>query len=265
MTVKSCGRVQNKKALITGSSTGLGREIALELAREGAEVTLHYARGHQGAKSAAEEINRAGGKAHVVQGDLRKTEDAQRIVREAAAAMGGIDILVNNAGLTDTMRFLEVKPEDFDNLFNLNIRGMFFCAQEAVRYMQKNGNGSIINMSSMHGIASLPGYSIYAPTKGAIIALTKQLSVELAADAIRVNCIAPGCIIVPSDYEKNPDLDVQEIAEAIPMKAVGNPLDVAKLAVFLASDDAKYITGDVTVIDGGILAKAAFATPEAVE
>jgi len=258
-------RLHGKKVLVTGASSGIGRETAIEMAREGAEVVLNYYKNAEGADSAAREINGWGGKAHIVRADLGDVSEARRLAEQAIQMMNGIDILVNNAGISKTYRFFDVTQDEFDELYNVNIRGMFFCSQVAAAYMAENGGGSIVNVSSVHGMASLPGYSVYASTKVAIIQFSRQLAVELARYRIRINCVVPGCILVPRNFEDNLDLDAEEIAKTIPFKTVGTTQDIAKTIIFLASDDAKYITGNVTVVDGGLLAKLAFQTPESVE
>jgi len=172
-------------------------------------------------------------------------------------------VLVNNAGLTETKPFMEFTAEDFDKLYHLNIRGQFFCAQRAVHHMLRQGSGVIINMSSVHALASLPGYSVYAGTKGAIVAWTRQLAVELAPRNIRVNAVTPGWIDVPSDHVKFPDIDLETGGRLIPRRRVGKPLDVAQACAYLASDDADYIVGAVLAIDGGVAARLALESPEA--
>jgi glucose 1-dehydrogenase/3-oxoacyl-[acyl-carrier protein] reductase len=257
------GKLQGKRALVTGSGTGIGREVALEFARQGADVVIHYAGSRAGAESAAEEITRIGRRCTVIQGNLADVEACFQVVDSAAAFLGGLDVLVNNAGLTETHPFLEITPALFDKLYEINIRGQFFCAQRAARYMLEQSGGAIVNMTSVHGLASLPGYSVYAGTKGAIIAWTRELAIELAPRKIRVNAVAPGWIDVPSDHIKFPDIDLQAGGKQIPLHRVGVPLDVARACAYLASDDSDYIAGCVLVIDGGITARLALDSPEA--
>jgi len=256
-------RLTGKKALITGAGAGLGREIAREFARRGADVALHYNASAAGAEQVLAEVKEMNINAALIKADLRDAGEAAALPDRAAEALRGLDILVNNAGLTNSLRFLETGINEYNDMFDLNMRGMFFCSQSAVKYMA--GGGVIINMSSVHGTHSLPGYTAYAATKGAIIAFSRQLSIELAKKNIRVNCIAPGCIIVDKDFERRPDLDVAELGHGIPLGKTGEPIDAARLAAFLASDEANYITGAVIPIDGGLLAKLAFSTPNAVE
>ncbi len=256
------GKLGGKRALVTGAGTGIGREVALELARQGANVALHYAGSQAGSDSAADEIRALGRRSVSIQGDLRQVDACFSVVDSAAEFLGGLDILVNNAGLTETKPFIEFTVVDFDRLYHLNIRGQFFCAQRAVQLMLGHG-GVIINMSSVHALASLPGYSVYAGTKGAIIAWTRQLAIELAPRNIRVNVVTPGWIDVPSDHIKYPDIDLEAGGRQIPRRRIGVPLDIARACAYLASDEADYIAGAVLVIDGGIGAKLALESPEA--
>ncbi len=258
------GKLQGKRALVTGSGTGIGREVALEFARQGADVVVHYAGSQAGAESAAAEIQGMGRKTSVIQADLAQIDDCFNVVDGAVACLGGLDILVNNAGATETQPFLDVTPELFDKLYHINVRGQFFCAQRAVRQMlNQPSGGAIINMTSVHALASLPGYAVYAGTKGAIIAWTRELAIELAPRKIRVNAIAPGWINVPSDQIKFPDLDLDTASKQIPRQRVGIPLDVARACAYLASDDADYVVGSVLLIDGGTSALLSLQSPEA--
>ena len=256
-------RLTGKRALVTGAGTGIGREIALELARQGADVVLHFAGSRAGAESAAETIRALGCRVAVYQGNLREVEACLGVVDYAVETLGGLDVLVNNAGLTETKPFKDFTAEDFDSLYHLNIRGQFFCAQRAVHHMLRLGGGVIINMSSVHALASLPGYSVYAGTKGAIIAWTRQLAVELAPHNLRVNAVAPGWIDVPSDHVKFPNINLEVGGQQIPRRRVGEPVDVARACAYLASDDADYIVGAVLNIDGGVTARLALESPEA--
>jgi NAD(P)-dependent dehydrogenase (short-subunit alcohol dehydrogenase family) len=254
------GALDGKRALVTGAGTGIGREVALELARQGADVFVHYYGSRDEGESAAAEIRAFGRTTDLLEADLRAVDACLALVDTAAARLGGLDILINNAGLTETKPFVTFTAEDFDNLYHLNIRGQFFCAQRAVQHMK--GGGSIVNMASLHGITSLPGYSVYAGTKGAILAWTRALAVELAPQGIRVNAVAPGWIDVPSDHVKF-EIDLEAGGRQIPRRRVGKPLDVARACAYLASDAADYVTGAALVVDGGLGALLALQTPEA--
>ncbi len=256
-------RLAGKRALVTGAGTGIGREVALELARQGADIFVHYWGSAAEGESAAAEIRALGRVSGLLEADLRDVDACLRLVDAAVERLGGLDILVNNAGLTETKPFVEFSATDFDNLYHLNIRGQFFCAQRAVRHMQRGG--AIVNMASLHALASLPGYAVYAGTKGAIVAWTRALAVELAPRGIRVNAVAPGWIDVPSDHVKFPDIDLEAGGRQIPRRRVGRPLDVAKACAYLAADEADYITGAVLVVDGGLGALLALDSPEAAD
>ena len=250
----SSRKLEGKRALVTGSGTGIGREVALEFARQGAPVVLHYANSKGGAESAVNEITSAGGKAIALKADLGQVSECVRLVDEAANFLGGLDVLVNNAGITEVWPFLDVTPEQFDQLYHVNIRGQFFCAQQAMRHMLKQGGGAIVNLTSVHGFAGMKGHSVYAGTKGAIIAWTREVGMEMAAQNIRVNAVAPGWIEVPSHYTKYEGYDTRDGARQIPRGRVGQPIDVAKACVYLASDDADFVVGQTWIVDGGTIA-----------
>ena len=251
------GRLHGKRALVTGAGTGLGREIAIEFARQGADLVLSYYRSVEGAASAAEEIRAMGRRATTIRADLGKVEACSRLVDEAVGFLGGLDILMNNAGITIAKDFIEVEPVDFDRLYNVNVRGQFFCAQRAAQQMlEQPTRGVIINMSSVHGCSGFPGHSVYDGTKGAIWAWTRELAVELAPLGIRVNGVAPGWIAVESHYRQISGFDPDKLGpRMVPWRRLGDPADVAKACVYLASADSDYMVGHVLVIDGGITAK----------
>jgi len=252
-------RMKNKKVLVTGSGTGLGREIALEFARQGAVVVLHYAHSADGAKSAAKEIQMGGGKATAYKADLREVDQAKKLALDAIDFLGGLDVLVNNAGITMTLEFEKVTSEQFDTLYNVNVRSPYFIIQTALPTMIKNGGGAIINLSSVHGIRAYKGHSVYAGTKGAIIAYTRELAVELAPVGIRINAIAPGAVPVENHFKASGSDDVTGLGKLIPCGFAGTPLDIAKVAVFLASDDARFIVGQTIVVDGGTTSWMSFS------
>ena len=243
-------------ALVTGSGTGLGREMALAFAREGADVVVHYAASAQGAHSAVSEIEAMGRKSTALQADLGDPQACFALVDQAVTFLGGLDILVNNAGISATEDFLQITPAFFDRLYDVNIRGQFFCAQQAVRHMlDRERKGCIINVTSSHAASSLPGFSAYAGTKGAIWSWTQQLAVELAPFGIRVNGLCPGWVVVESHFRETPGFDPVAMGKHVPYRRLGEPGDVARACVFLASDESDYIVGHVLVVDGGLLAK----------
>lgn len=252
------GKLAGKRALVTGSGTGLGREIALEFARQGADVVLHYSKSASGAQAAVGEIQSIGRRCNVFQADLSDVEACLGLVDRTVDFLGGIDILMNNAGITASGNFIDVTPEQFNLLYSVNIRGEFFCAQRAVKYMiDQPHKGVIINMTSVHGLAAIPLHSIYAGTKGAIIAWSRELAVELAPFGIRVNTIAPGWIAVESHYQQIPNFNPDNLGHMIPWGRLGVPQDIAKACVFLASDDSSFMVGSVLLVDGGTIAKMA--------
>lgn len=245
--------------MVTGSGTGIGREIALEFARKGADVVLHYAHSADGALSAVEEIRSAGGKAMAIKADLNDVNQAIMLATQAVEFLDGMDVLVNNAGITMTLEFEKVTPEQFEMMYNVNVRAQFFITQTILPAMIKQGGGAIINLSSVHGISACKGHSVYAGTKGAIIAYTRELAVELAPLGIRVNVIAPGAVPVENHHKAAGDMDLSGLGDLIPCGFAGTPLDIAKVAVFLASNDARYIIGQTIVVDGGTTSWMSFS------
>ncbi len=251
-------KLAGRRALVTGSGTGIGREIALEFARQGADVALHYAHSGAGAESAAEEIQAMGRRATTFQADFDNVDQVVELARQAAGFLGGVDCLVNNAGITFNRPFFEVRREQFDLLYHVNVRAQFFLTQEVANDMLARGGGSVCNVTSVHGVQGAPEHSVYAGTKGAIIAYTRALAVELAYQGIRVNAIAPGWVTVENYYKAIPGFDEEVAREsarnAVPVARPGTPQDIAKLAAFLCSDDAEFIVGQTLVADGGTTA-----------
>ena len=249
------GKLAGKKALVTGSGTGIGREIALEFARQGADVVLHYAHAVAGAESAVAEIQAMGRKAAVFKADFDQIDDVFQLAEKAIGFLGQVDCLVNNAGITFNRPFSHITVEQYDRLYNVNVRAQFFLLQRIAEDMLKHGGGAVCNVTSIHGVSGAPEHSVYAGTKGAIIAYTRTLSVELAHKGIRINAIAPGCVPV-ENYAKvlggfDPVATAEWAKNAIPVGHVGTPLDIGKLAVFLCSEDARFIVGQTIVADGG--------------
>jgi len=252
----SCmGKLAGRKALVTGSGTGIGREIALEFARQGADVVLHYAHSDAGATSAVGEIRKMGRNAAAFRANFDDVDEVVALGESALEFLDGVDCLVNNAGITFNKPFLKVTREQFDQMYHVNIRAQFFLTQRIVAEMEKRSGGAICNITSIHGVQGAPEHSVYAGTKGAIIAYTRSLAVELAHKGIRVNAIAPGWVTVENYYNVLPGFNEEDAkrdaAAKVPLGRSGVPLDIAKLAAFLCSDDAGYIVGQTIVADGG--------------
>lgn len=251
--------LRGKRALVTGVDVdNIGQGIALELARQGASVVCHFPVDGQGADETVAQITAAGGRAAAVQGDFSgDVETCFRVVDAAAAFLGGLDVIVNNAGVTEFVPLLDVTPEHFAKLIRVNLRSQVFCTQQAVRWMEKTGGGAVVNISSVHAFAGLAGYPVYAATKGAIVALTRQLAIELAPRHIRVNAVAPGAVEVPR-YHTIPNYRSESFAAEVPWGRLGEPADIGKAVAFLASDAADFITGQILTVDGGTDARMAF-------
>jgi 3-oxoacyl-[acyl-carrier protein] reductase len=246
---KLTGRV----AIVTGASKGIGAQIAKELAAAGAAVVVNYAGSREGAETVVSEIKAAGGKAVAVQADVAKLEDAQRLVAQTVKAFGAPDILVNNAGVYEFAPLDAITAEHFHRQFNINVLGLLQVTQEAAKHFPAKG-GSIINISSVVSTLSLPGSSVYAATKAAVDTITRVLSQELGGRKIRVNSINPGMIetegarsqgIIGSDFEKN-------VLAQTPLGRIGQPDDVAKVALFLAAEESGWITGEAIRTSGGL-------------
>lgn len=257
-------KLSGRKALVTGAGTGIGREIALEFARQGADVVLHYAHSDSGARSAAEEIAGMGRRTAVVQADFDAVDDVLRLADEATEFLGRVDCLVNNAGISFNKPFLKITPEQFDMMFHVNIRAQFFLTQRIAEQMIGNGGGAVCSITSIHGISGAPEHSLYAATKGAIVSYTRSLAVELAHKGVRINAIAPGCVLVENYHKVNQGYTEEDTYEwakdAIPVGFPGVPVDIARLATFLCSDDARYIIGQTIVADGGTTSLMSLAT-----
>ncbi|MDP9225804.1 MAG: SDR family oxidoreductase [Actinomycetota bacterium] len=251
-----------RRALVTGAGVGIGLGVAQALARAGASVVFHFHSHRDEAEAAVAGLRAKRVTAEAIQADLSSAPERARLVREAIAFLGGLDVLVNNAGVTLEKPFAETNPKDFQWLMELNLGSAFFCTQHALASLAESGHASVINMTSIHGVGSYGGVAAYAATKGAVIALTHALAVELASLRIRVNAIGPGVIEVPR-YFNTPGYTREIGNRIVPIGRVGTPEDIAGGAVFLASDAASFITGQVLWIDGGTTARLSLDWPGA--
>ena len=240
-----------KCVVVTGAGTGIGRGIALKFAEYGADVVLHYGHSDAGAKSAAAEIEQMGRRATAIQADFEDVDEVFRLAREAEEFLGRVDVLINNSGITTNISYTDVLPAQFDTLFNVNIKAMYFMTQAVAKGMIDRGKGVVVNLTSVHANGAMSEHSIYAGTKGAIQSYTRTSAVELAPLGIRMNAIAPGWIVVENHYKAMGEIDLDAAAQPIPAGFVGTPEDVAELAVFLSSDASRYVVGQTYTIDGG--------------
>jgi len=241
-----------KIAVVTGASRGIGRAIALELARRGATVVINYNSSADAANAVLEEIQAAGGNGMVVQADVSDADQVTALFKAVTQAYGTIDILVNNAGTTRDNVIMMLKPQDFDSVVNTNLRSAWLCSRAVSRTMMKKRTGRIINITSVVGIAGNGGQTNYAASKAGMIGLTKSLAKEIASRGVTVNAVAPGFIETDMTANLGETITEQAIA-AIPLGRMGTSEDVARAVAFLASDDAAYITGQVLVVDGGMV------------
>ncbi len=247
--------LENKVAIVTGGDSGIGRAISLELAKEGAAVTINYRRNEQAANEVKQLIEQAGGKALVVQGDVSSIADLQTLVNRTVETFGRLDIMVNNAGMETRTSVLDSTEQDFDTVIGVDLKGPFFGTQLAARQMIKQGEGGrIINISSVHEDWPMPGNSPYCCAKGGVRMLTRNAGVELASHGITVVGVGPGAIATPINKETLADPEkTAALNKAIPVGRVGTSEEVAGLVGWLASAKSAYVTSSTYFIDGGIM------------
>ena len=241
-----------KVALITGATRGIGKQIAITLAKEGYNIALNYRKENEDLENAKKEIAELGVEVLAVQGDVSKYEDCERFVKEIIEKFGHIDVLVNNAGITRDCLLIRMKEEDFKQVVDTNLGGTYNVTKNVISYMMKAHSGRIINISSVVGIVGNAGQTNYSASKAGIIGFTKSLAKEVASRNILVNAIAPGFIETDMTGVLKEEIK-NEIAKNIPMKRMGSAQEVAKVVKFLTSDDSSYITGQVINVDGGMV------------
>jgi 3-oxoacyl-[acyl-carrier protein] reductase len=247
------GKLNGKVAVVTGASKGIGAEIAKQLAAEGASVVVNYASSKSDADKVVDEIAKAGGKAIAVQGSVAKKADVEKLFSAAEKAFGKIDILVNNAGVYEFMPLEDATEQQFHRMFDTNVLGIILATQAALKHFKSDG-GSIVNISSLASSLTPPTGVIYNATKGAVDAITRTLAKELGPKKIRVNSVNPGMVITEGVVSAGFDNSEfrQTFESQTPLGRIGQPDDIAPAAVFFASDDSKWVTGETLIIAGGL-------------
>lgn len=243
--------LQGKTALVTGASRGIGRAIALSLAEAGADVLINYAGSKAAAEQVAEEIRKLGRKAETFQANVADPAQAEAMIKQAFDTFGKLDILVNNAGITRDNLLIRMKEEEWDEVIDVNLKGVYNCLKAAARPMMKQRSGTIINISSVVGVIGNMGQVNYAAAKAGVIGMTKSAARELAARGITVNCVAPGYIETDMTDKLGDDVK-NAMLGLIPLSRMGQAQEVAAVVRFLASDAASYMTGQTLHVDGGM-------------
>lgn len=241
-----------KNVLVTGASRGIGRAIALELAQHGANVAVNYAGSEEKAQSVVNEIKKLGSTSFKVQADVANESDVKAMVKQTIDTFGSLDILINNAGITSDNLLMRMKEEEFDQVINTNLKGVFLCMKAVTRSMMRQRSGKIVNVASIVGVSGNPGQANYVAAKAGVIGMTKSIAQELASRNIHVNAVAPGFISTDMTDALS-DEQREQMLSMIPLARLGEPEDVAKVVRFLASDDASYLTGQTIHVDGGMV------------
>ncbi len=249
------GQLDQKIAVITGGDSGIGRGIALQFAQEGATVVINYAHAQDKAEAVLKEVEQRQGQGMILQANVGEYQQAMGLIQQTVEKYGHIDILSNNAGMEIHSPFVDVTEQDFDRVLSIDLKGAFFCAQAAARAMiQHDIQGRIINTSSVHEDLAMPQNVPYCCAKGGMRMLMRTIAIELAPHKITVNNIAPGAIHTPIDRDVEADPEkMAALLKEIPLGRMGQPEEIGKLAVYLASDAAAYVTGSTYVIDGGLM------------
>lgn len=245
-------KLEGKVALVTGASRGIGREVALGLAKQGADVVVNYSGSEERANQVVAEIKELGRNAVAVQCDVSNSESVTNMVKTTIDIFGKLDILVNNAGITKDNLLMRMKEEEWDDVININLKGVFLCTKAVTRQMMKQRSGRIINISSIVGVSGNPGQANYVAAKSGVIGLTKTTAKELSSRGITVNAIAPGFITTDMTDKLTEDVKEQMLKQ-IPLARFGEPSDIANVVVFLASEDSRYMTGQTLHVDGGMV------------
>ncbi|MCP1533748.1 3-oxoacyl-[acyl-carrier-protein] reductase [Bacillus velezensis] len=244
--------LNEKTAVVTGASRGIGRAIALDLAKNGCNVVVNYSGNEAKANEVVDEIKSLGRNAIAVKADVSNSEEVQNMMKEAVVAFSSIDILVNNAGITKDNLLMRMKENEWDDVININLKGVFNCTKAVTRQMMKQRSGRIINVSSIVGVSGNPGQANYVAAKAGVIGLTKSSAKELASRNITVNAIAPG--FISTDMTDKLSKEVQdEMLKQIPLARFGDPSDISSVVTFLASEGSRYMTGQTLHIDGGMV------------
>ncbi|MGO1059816.1 3-oxoacyl-[acyl-carrier-protein] reductase [Planococcus sp. FY231025] len=241
-----------KTAIITGASRGIGAEIARKLAAAGAKVVVNYSGSQEKAEAVVEEIKAGGGEAIAVKANVSDAEAVKALVDEAMQAFGSVDILVNNAGITRDNLMMRMKDDEWDDVINTNLKGVFVCTKAVMRQMMKQRAGRIINIASIVGVMGNAGQANYVAAKAGVIGLTKTTARELASRNITANAVAPGFITTDMTDKLGEDIQKTMLSQ-IPLGRFGKPEEVAKAVLFLASDDSSYMTGQTLHLDGGMV------------
>ena len=249
------GELEGKVAIVTGAGSGIGHSIAEVLGGEGASVVVNYFGYEQEAEQLAGRLTDAGHRAIAVRADVSKRDEIEQMVQKTMSQLGRVDILVNNAGVEKSMPFLDIDDATWDLMLDVDLRGAFLCAQACGRAMRDGGRGgSIVNISSIHEDVPFPGFTPYCAAKGGMRMLMRNAAVELAEFGIRVNNVAPGAIATPINQATLEDPQkVATLQRIIPLGRMGDPVDVAQVALFLASDRSRYVTGSTYYVDGGMV------------
>ncbi|HHO1815284.1 TPA: 3-oxoacyl-[acyl-carrier-protein] reductase [Staphylococcus aureus] len=240
-----------KSALVTGASRGIGRSIALQLAEEGYNVAVNYAGSKEKAEAVVEEIKAKGVDSFAIQANVADADEVKAMIKEVVSQFGSLDVLVNNAGITRDNLLMRMKEQEWDDVIDTNLKGVFNCIQKATPQMLRQRSGAIINLSSVVGAVGNPGQANYVATKAGVIGLTKSAARELASRGITVNAVAPGFIVSDMTDALSDELKAQMLTQ-IPLARFGQDTDIANTVAFLASDKAKYITGQTIHVNGGM-------------